>query len=287
MAGDPASDDRDARRGAFLEDIDKFDARFFGITPIEARMMDPRQRLLLETTWHALEDAGLDSAQLKGTNTGVYAGVTTGDYRDLAAAMGHGHGYLGTTMSVTAGRISFALGLTGPAVPVDLACASSLAAVHQAAAAVRHGEVEMALVGGVNAILWPETTAFMKEVEMLSASGLLPHLRCGGGRVRARRGLRDGRPQAARRCEGRRRPDLGRDSRIRGQPERNERGAHGPERAGPGTRDRDRRSRRRASRRRRWTTSRRTGRDPISGTRSRCRRRRPSTAGDATRSDPS
>ncbi|MYG17994.1 MAG: KR domain-containing protein, partial [Gemmatimonadales bacterium] len=171
VAGDPASEDHDSRRGAFLEDIDKFDARFFGITPIEARMMDPRQRLLLETTWHALEDAGLDSAQLKGTNTGVYAGVTTGDYRDLAAAMGHGHGYLGTTMSVTAGRISFALGLTGPAVPVDLACASSLAAVHQAAAAVRHGEVEMALVGGVNAILWPETTAFMKEVEMLSASG--------------------------------------------------------------------------------------------------------------------
>jgi len=171
VAGDPASEDDDSRRGAFLEDIDKFDARFFGITPIEARMMDPRQRLLLETTWHALEDAGLDSAQLKGTNTGVYAGVTTGDYRDLAAAMGHGHGYLGTTMSVTAGRISFALGLNGPAVPLDMACASSLVAVHQAAAAVRQGEVELALVGGVNAILWPETATFMKEVGLLSASG--------------------------------------------------------------------------------------------------------------------
>ena len=171
VAGDPASEDHDSRRGAFLEDIDKFDARFFGITPIEARMMDPRQRLLLETTWHALEDAGLDSAQLRGTNTGVYAGVTTGDYRDLAAAMGHGHGYLGTTMSVTAGRISFALGLTGPAVPLDMACASSLVAVHQAAAAVRQGEVELALVGGVNAILWPETATFMTEVGLLSASG--------------------------------------------------------------------------------------------------------------------
>ncbi|WP_419937079.1 SDR family NAD(P)-dependent oxidoreductase [Candidatus Palauibacter sp.] len=172
VAGDPASEDHYSRRGAFLEDIDKFDARFFGITPIEARMMDPRQRLLLETTWHALEDAGLDSARLKGTNTGVYAGVTTGDYRDLAAAMGHGHGYLGTTMSVTAGRISFALGLTGPAVPLDMACASSLVAVHQAAAAVRQGEVELALVGGVNAIVWPETTTFMKDVGMLSSSGL-------------------------------------------------------------------------------------------------------------------
>ncbi len=86
--------------------------------------------------------------------------------------MGHGHGYLGTTMSVTAGRISFALGLTGPAVPVDLACASSLVAVHQAAAAIRQGEVELALVGGVNAIVWPETTTFMKDVGMLSSSGL-------------------------------------------------------------------------------------------------------------------
>ena len=171
VAGDPASDDVYSRVGAFLEDIDKFDASFFGILPIEARMMDPRQRLLLETTWHALEDAGVDPARLRGTRTGVYAGVTTGDYRDLAAASGEGHDYLGTTMSVTAGRISFLLGLTGPAVPLDLACASSLVAVHQAASALRHGEVEMALVGGANAILWPDTAAFMKEVGMLSGSG--------------------------------------------------------------------------------------------------------------------
>ena len=171
VAGDPASDDVYSRVGAFLEDIDKFDASFFGILPIEARMMDPRQRLLLETTWHALEDAGVDPATLKGTRTGVYAGVTTGDYRDLAAASGEGHDYLGTTMSVTAGRISFLLGLTGPAVPLDLACASSLVAVHQAASALRQGEVEMALVGGANAILWPETAAFMRDVGMLSGSG--------------------------------------------------------------------------------------------------------------------
>ncbi len=171
VAGDPASDDDYSRHGAFLEDIDKFDARFFGIRPIEARMMDPRQRLLLETTWHALEDAGLDPVQLKGTSTGVYTGVTTGDYRDLAVASGEGPGYLGTTMSVTAGRISFALGLTGPAVPLDLACASSLVAVHQAAAALRQGEVGVALAGGVNAILWPGTAELMKEVGLLSASG--------------------------------------------------------------------------------------------------------------------
>ena len=171
VAGDPNGADGFARRGAFLEDIDKFDARFFRITPIEARMMDPRQRLLLETTWHALEDAGLDPERLKGGNTGVYAGVGNGDYRDVAAISGEAHGYLGTTMSVTAGRVSFALGLTGPAVPLDMACASSLAAVHQAASALRQGEVEMALVGGVNAILAPDITTFMREVGMLSTKG--------------------------------------------------------------------------------------------------------------------
>ena len=171
VAGDPNGTDAVARRAAFLEDIDKFDARFFRIPPIEARTMDPRQRLLLETTWHALEDAGIDPDSLRGSHTGVYAGVGNGDYRDLAIAGGESHGYLGTTMSVTAGRISFALGLTGPAVPLDMACASSLAAVHQAVSALHQGEVEMALVGGVNAILASEVTTFMSEVGMLSRKG--------------------------------------------------------------------------------------------------------------------
>ena len=171
VAGDPNGPPDVVRRAAFLEDIDRFDAAFFRIPPIEARTMDPRQRLLLETTWHALEDAGVDPEQLKGSPTGVYAGVGNGDYRDVAVAGGEAHGYLGTTMSVTAGRISFALGLTGPAVPLDMACASSLAAVHQAVSALRQGEVEMALVSGVNAILSPEITTFMHEVGMLSTKG--------------------------------------------------------------------------------------------------------------------
>ncbi len=171
VAGNPGEGDAYSRRGAFLEDIDKFDARFFGIRPIEARMMDPRQRLLLETTWHALEDAGVDPARLKGSRTGVYVGTGSGDYRDVVEAGGETHGYLGTTMSVTAGRISFALGLTGPAVPLDLACASSLAAVHQAASALRLGEVDTALVGGVNAILSSEVATFMAQLGMLSARG--------------------------------------------------------------------------------------------------------------------
>ena len=171
IAGNP-NDSRDAvRRGAFLEDVDKFDARFFRITPIEAQMMDPRQRLLLETTWHALEDAGIDPSALRGSSTGVYVGVGNGDYRDVAVAAGENHGYLGTTISVTAGRIAFTFGLNGPAVPVDMACASSLAAVHQAVSALRQEEVELALVGGVNAILSPGIATFMREAGMLSKRG--------------------------------------------------------------------------------------------------------------------
>ncbi|MYK66811.1 MAG: SDR family oxidoreductase, partial [Gemmatimonadetes bacterium] len=171
VAGDPGATDPVSRRGAFLDDIDKFDGRFFRIPPIEARTMDPRQRLLLETTWHALEDAGIDPEGLRGSSTGAYVGVTSGDYRDLAAAAGEFHGYLGTTPSVTAGRIAFALGLAGPAVPVDVACASSLAAVHQAVSALRQDEVELALVGGVNAILHPEVSVAMAEMGLLSKRG--------------------------------------------------------------------------------------------------------------------
>ncbi|MDE2875260.1 MAG: SDR family NAD(P)-dependent oxidoreductase [Gemmatimonadota bacterium] len=171
VAGDPGGTDPVSRRGAFLDDIDKFDGRFFRIPPIEARTMDPRQRLLLETTWHALEDAGIDPAGLRGSSTGAYVGVTSGDYRDLAAAAGEFHGYLGTTPSVTAGRIAFVLGLAGPAVPVDVACASSLAAVHQAVSALRQDDVELTLVGGVNAILHPGVSAAMAEMGLLSKRG--------------------------------------------------------------------------------------------------------------------
>ena len=169
--GDPESTDDVRHPGAYLEDLDKFDGRFFGIHPIEARSMDPRQRLLLETTWQALEDAGVDPETLRGSRTGVYTGVGDGDYKDLALAAGMALGYLGGTVSVTAGRVSFALGLGGPAVPVDLACASSLAAVHQAVSALQRGEVEVALVGGVHAVISPGITNFLSESGMLSTTG--------------------------------------------------------------------------------------------------------------------
>ena len=169
--GDPNAEDIAYRRGGFLDGIDRFDSRFFRIQPIEARMMDPRQRMLLETTWTALEDAGLDPDQLRGTRTGVYAGVGGSEYRDLIQAGDQAHTYLGTTGSVTVGRIAFALGLEGPAMPVDMACASSLAAVHQAVVALQRGEVDMALAGGVNVVLSPAVSRFMMDVGMLSPTG--------------------------------------------------------------------------------------------------------------------
>ena len=170
VAGDPTRRG-DYRWGGFLDGIDQFDSRFFRILPIEARMMDPRQRLLLEVAWQAVEDAGFDPGELTGSRTGVYAGVGASEYRDLIEASGEEGGYLGTAGSVAAGRLAFALGLTGPAMPVDLACASSLVAVHHASVGLRRGEIDLALVGGANAVLSPGITKFMAELGMLSRRG--------------------------------------------------------------------------------------------------------------------
>ena len=169
--GDPDAEDVAYRRGAFVDGIDWFDSRFFRISPIEAQLMDPQQRLLLETTWQALEDAGMDPDGLRGSRTGVYAGIGSSEYRDLIAAGNRADSYLGTTGSVAVGRIAFALGLEGPAMPVDMACASSLAAVHQAVVGLQRGEVDMALAGGVNVVLSPPISRFMMDVGMLSPTG--------------------------------------------------------------------------------------------------------------------
>ena len=171
ITGDPDAEDAVYRRGGFVEGVDQFDSRFFRISPIEARMMDPQQRMLLEVTRQALEDAGMDPEHLRGSRTGVYAGIGTSEYRDVIAASGRDDSYLGTAGSVAVGRVAFALGLEGPAMPVDMACASSLAAVHQAVAALQRGEVGMALAGGVNATLSPAFVRFHKELGMLSAAG--------------------------------------------------------------------------------------------------------------------
>ena len=159
------------RRGGFVEGIDQFDAGFFRISPIEARMMDPRQRMMLETTWLALEDAGMNPDELRGSRTGLYAGVATSEYRDLMTASDYGVNYLSTAASMTVGRIAFFLGLEGPTMPVELNCASSLVAVHQAAMGLRQGEIDMALVGGTHAALSPELTQEMADLGILSREG--------------------------------------------------------------------------------------------------------------------
>ena len=159
------------RQGGFVEGIEQFDSRFFRISPIEARAMDPRQRMLLETSWQALEDAGVDPDRLRGSRTGIYAGISTSEYRDLMTSGKYGVSYLGTAASMTLGRISFALGLEGPTIPVELNCASSLVAVHYAVSALHQGEVDMALVGGAHVLLSADITREMAELGMLSASG--------------------------------------------------------------------------------------------------------------------
>ena len=172
VAGDPAVADGTRERGGYVAGIDCFDARFFGMTPIGARMMDPQQRMLLETTWRALEDAGVDPESLKGSRTGVYAGLATSEYRDLMMmAGGESLNYLGTAGSMAVGGIAYKLGLTGPAMPVLLNCAASLVTVQQAMAGLRDGEVDLALVGGVNAILSPGLTTEMVALGMLSKQG--------------------------------------------------------------------------------------------------------------------
>ena len=133
--------------------------------------MDPQQRMMLETTWQALEDAALNPDSLRGSRTGVYAGVGGNEYRDLFQASNREQSYLGTNRGVAVGRIAFALGLEGPAMPVDLACASSLAAVRQAVIGLQRGEMDLAIAGGVNAILPPSASRFMVEIGMLSTAG--------------------------------------------------------------------------------------------------------------------
>ena len=158
-------------RGGFLDGIDQFDARFFRISPIEARGMDPQQRLLLETAWQALDDAAMDPERLRGSRTGVYAGVSASEYRELVMAGNGGMSYVGTARSMAVGRISFFLGLEGPTVPVDLNCAASLVAVHHAVSSLRLGEVNMALAGGVSAILSNDVAREMAALGLLSPEG--------------------------------------------------------------------------------------------------------------------
>lgn len=163
---------------ALTDGIDEFDASFFRISPAEADLLDPQQRMLLEVSWHAFESAGINPERLHGSRTGVYGGVSSSDYRWLALPTSLNanpaaclHVLVGNSNNAAIGRIAYAFGLRGAAMTIDTACSSSLVAVHQAAVSLQGNEIDLALAGGVNAILHEESALLRAQAGLTSDDG--------------------------------------------------------------------------------------------------------------------
>jgi amino acid adenylation domain-containing protein len=165
-----------SRRGGFLTSVDGFDAQFFGVSPREAALMDPQTRLLLEVSWEALEHAGIDPGGLRGSATGVFAGITNHDYSEQLLRLGveelEAYALGGRAGTFAAGRLSYWLGLQGPSLSLDTACSSSLVAVHQACQSLRAGESTLALAGGCNVLLNPAWSVVLSQARALSPHGV-------------------------------------------------------------------------------------------------------------------
>ncbi|MEM8741946.1 MAG: beta-ketoacyl synthase N-terminal-like domain-containing protein, partial [Pseudomonadota bacterium] len=164
------------RYGGFVDDIDAFDAPFFGVSPREAVQLDPQHRMLLETAWKSMENAGLPVEDLRARPTGVFVGISINDYSQVLARSGDPtrlDDYLGmgNATSMAAGRIAHFMGLEGPAIAVDTACSSSLTSLHMACEALRRGDCHVALAGGVNSILAPEINISLSKARMLAPDG--------------------------------------------------------------------------------------------------------------------
>ncbi|MET8976363.1 type I polyketide synthase [Streptomyces sp. NPDC004539] len=171
----PAGTAAGHRRGGFIEDVDAFDAEFFGMPPYEAAAADPQQRLALELAWEALEHARIVPATLRATATGVFVGTTADDYATLHGRLtpedSGSYALTGTQRGIVANRVSYLFGLCGPSMTIDTGQSSSLVAVHAACESLRHGGIDVALAGGVNLNLLPETTDTIARFGALSPDG--------------------------------------------------------------------------------------------------------------------
>ena len=244
LFGENAVQSEGCRFGAFVDDIDQFDDAFFRISPVEAELLDPQQRMMLEVSWRALEDAGIDPDRLRESRTGVYTGISNDEYRMLvvesakpAEAAACLYALSGTNLNGTAGRVSFVLGLRGPAKAVDAACASAMVAINDAVADLQQGKANLAHRG--------RRAGHPQRAHLRTARGrddalarrAVQDLRCLGERVRARRGLRGRGAEAPERRGGGRGPHLGGDPELRGEPRRDRRRAYGAEHSGAGAGD--------------------------------------------------